>query len=223
MSFSIRDFDVLPAWQQRALHRSLADARTRSVARLHQFVDAARQIAAETGDASFTVQQVVHRSGQSLKSFYRYFEGKDGLLLALLEEDTRIGAQALAEGIARHDDPLDRLHAFVSGLLGFLAMGEPAYVAMLIREQRRLEQADPDGMAAALAPFTDLLESLLAEAGAAGQIRSGDWSRDAATLFNLVMHQLLTLGPGAGRDEAEEAADYVWAFCGTGLGVRATS
>jgi AcrR family transcriptional regulator len=217
MSFSIRDPDVLPAWQQRALHRSLAAARTRSVVRLHLFVDAARQLAAETGDASFTVQQVVQRSGQSLKSFYRYFEGKDGLLLALIEEDTRIGAQALTEWIARHDDPLDRLHGFVSGLLGFLAMGEATYVGMLISEQRRLEQADPDGMTAALAPFTDLLESLLADAGSAGQIRPGDCRRDAATLFNLVMHQLQALGPGAGRAEAEEAADYLWSFCTTGL------
>lgn len=217
MSFSIRDLDALPAWQQRALHRSLANARSRSVERLAQFVDAARQLASETGDSSFTVQQVVQRSGQSLKSFYRYFEGKDGLLLALIEEDTRIGAQVLSDWVTRHDDPLDRLHAFVSGLLGFLAMGESTYVAMLLREQRRLEQSDPEGMEAALAPFTDLLEALLAEAGAAGEVRPGDWRRDATMLFNLTMLQLKALGPGADRAEADEAAEYLWAFCIQGL------
>jgi AcrR family transcriptional regulator len=218
MSFSVRDLDALPSWQQRAIQRSLADAaRSRSVERLAQFVDAARQLAAETGDASFTVQQVVQRAGQSLKSFYRYFPGKDELLLALIEEDTRIGATVLSGWIDRLDDPLDRLHAYVSGLLGFLAMGEATYVGMLIREQRRLEQEDPEAMATALAPFTDLLERLLAEAGAAGEIRAGDWRRDATTLFNMAIHQIQVLGPGPDREAADEAAGYLWSFCIDGL------
>ena len=34
----------------------------------------------------FTVQDVVERSGQSLRSFYQYFAGKHELLLALFEE-----------------------------------------------------------------------------------------------------------------------------------------
>jgi AcrR family transcriptional regulator len=220
MSFSARDLDALPAWQQRALQRSLADARARSVERLALFVDAARQLATETGDASFTVQQVVQRSGQSLKGFYRYFAGKDGLLLALIEEDTRIGAQVLGEWVDHHDEPVERLRAFVSGLLGFLALGEASYVAMLLREQRRLEQLDPAAMAMALAPFTDLLTALLTEAGAAGRVRVGDWSRDASTIFNLVLLQLHHLGPGADRETAEAAATYLWSFCWSGLEER---
>jgi AcrR family transcriptional regulator len=220
MSFSVRDLDAVPAWQQRALQRSLADARSRSVERLSQFVDAARQLASETGDASFTVQQVVQRSGQSLKSFYRYFEGKDGLLLALIEEDTRIGAQVLAEWVAEHDEPVARLRAYVRGLLGFLALGESNYVGMLMREQRRLEQADPEGMAGALAPFIDLLDGLLAEAIAAGVVRSGDPRRDATTVFNLGLMHLNTLGPGADLAATEAAADYLWSFCWSGLEAR---
>src|SRR4051794_31726344 len=65
-----------PAWQARALERSLADTRARSVARLSETVAAARSLAEETGSSAFTVQQVVARAGQSLKSFYRYFESK---------------------------------------------------------------------------------------------------------------------------------------------------
>jgi AcrR family transcriptional regulator len=217
MSFSVRDLDALPAWQQRALQRSLADVRARSVERLAQFVDAARQLASETGDASFTVQQVVQRSGSSLKSFYRYFEGKDGLLLALIEEDSRIGAEVLEQWIATHTDPVERLQVYVSGLLGFLALGESSYVAMLIREQRRLQEANPDAMAGALAPFTVLLEGLLADAAVAGAIRAGDPRRDATTIFDLVIHQIYLLGSEADRAAADEAARYLWEFCWSGL------
>jgi AcrR family transcriptional regulator len=217
MLFSTRELDSVPAWQQRALQRSLADARARSVERLSSFVDAARELATETGDASFTVHQVVQRAGLSLKSFYRHFAGKDALLLALIEEDTRIGAQVLGEWVAASDDPVERLRAYVSELLGFLALGESSYVAMLLREQRRLEQVDPAAMEAALAPFTDLLADLLADAGAAGRVRSGDWQRDARTVFDLALLQLHQLGPGADRAAADAAAAYLWSFCWSGL------
>lgn len=218
MSFSVRDIEGVPAWQQRALERSLADARQRSVERLGRFVDAARQLASETGDASFTVQQVVSRSGLSLKAFYRHFEGKDGLLLALIEEDTRLGAQVLAEWVDEHTDPVERLCAYVHGLLGFLALGDTHYVSMLLREQRRLEQTDPVAMSHALAPFIDLLEAVLVEGAAAGTIRAGDTRRDAALVFDLVLAQIHTLGAGPDRATTDEAAAYLWQFCWSGLG-----
>ena len=217
MTFSVPDVGAIPAWQQRALQRSLATAPARSVERLSRFVDAARQLASETGDSSFTVQQVVQRSGLSLKSFYGSFEGKDALLLALIEEDSGIGAQALAEWVVEHDDPVDRLRAYVHGLLSFLALGEASYVSMLMREQRRLEQADPDAMALALGPFIDLLESLLVDAVRVGEVRPGDQRRDAATIFNLALDQIHALGAGPSSDEAERAADYLWQFCWSGL------
>ena len=44
----------------------------------------------------FTVQEVVERSGQSLRSFYQYFGGKQELLLALFEESVRSTADHLA-------------------------------------------------------------------------------------------------------------------------------
>ena len=43
----------------------------------------------------FTVQEVVERSGQSLRSFYQYFGGKHELLLALFEESVRSTAEQL--------------------------------------------------------------------------------------------------------------------------------
>ena len=46
----------------------------------------------------FTVQEVVERSGQSLRSFYQYFAGKYELLLALFEESVRSTAEHLADG-----------------------------------------------------------------------------------------------------------------------------
>ena len=68
---------------------------------MERCVAAARELASETASAAFTVAQIAARAGLSLKSFYRCFPGKDELLLALLEDDSQIGARALAERVAR--------------------------------------------------------------------------------------------------------------------------
>ena len=61
----------------------------------------------------FTVQEVVDRSGQSLRSFYQYFGGKHELLLALFEESVQSTTEYLRDKVLREDDPLERLHCFV--------------------------------------------------------------------------------------------------------------
>src|SRR6188474_2826975 len=103
------------SWRDQAVARSLDSARARAEARVQRFLDAALELMNdnETG-REFTVQEVVERSGQSLRSFYQYFEGKYELLLALFEESVRSTAAHLAEVMAEvdEDDPLERLHRF---------------------------------------------------------------------------------------------------------------
>src|SRR5438270_5438948 len=88
-------------WRARALDRSLSPAATRSMERLERILTATRELSDATEDASFTVAEVAERAGVSLKSFYRSFTGKDDLLLALLEEDSRAGAIMVRHAIDR--------------------------------------------------------------------------------------------------------------------------
>lgn len=206
----------VPAWQARALERSLADVRALSVERLGRFVDAARDLATETASSEFTVQQVVARAGLSLKAFYRYFEGKDELLFALIEEDSRIGAALLTDMVDEAGDaPHDRLHAYVDGLFHFLTVGPRGYVSVLVHEHRRLALASPAKMREALAPFHDLLEHELAAAAEAGLVRPGDFRRDAINVFEIVLTNMAEVV----LDDVSpsDAADYVWSFCWSGL------
>lgn len=189
----------------------------RSVARSERLLDAARELANETGSAAFTVAQVAERGGASLKGFYACFAGKDDLLLALLEEDSRVGATLLAEQIDAHDPPADRLRAYVYGLFWMVDRpGALGYVSVLVREHRRLGEERPDELRAALAPIVDLLAAELSSAAADGTIISSDPARDAETLFGLLLggvHEV-TLGR---RDPYDEAA-HVWRLCWSGLG-----
>lgn len=206
-----------PRWQVRALDRSLADARARSVERLSLFVAAARGLAEETGSSAFTVQQVVARSGQSLKSFYRYFGSKDDLLLALLEEDIAVGGLFQRALIDERDDPIDRLRQWFVSLFTLMGSGDQGYVSVLVREHQRLIEDRPDEMEMAIAPVVDPLVELLAVGQEVGVVRDGDLRRDARLVFHLCLASILEIVSGRDPRPPAEVADDLWDFCWGGL------
>src|SRR6185503_389040 len=99
-------------WRHRALSRSLSAARARAEKKVQRFLDAAFELIDETGTSEFTIQEVVERSKQSLRGFYHYFDGKDELLFALLEESIRESVEDLGKAVASETKPLERLRAF---------------------------------------------------------------------------------------------------------------
>jgi AcrR family transcriptional regulator len=208
--------DVDRTWEGRSLERSLRPARDVVIERSHRIVAAARELADEAGNASFTVAQVARRAGLSIKSVYRCFAGKDEVLLALLEEESRAGAGILASRIDQHRDPVERVRAFVEGIFELLT--HPAaegYAGVLVQQRHRLSDERPDELRAALSPLVDLLARQVVAAAEAGRIEPGDAVRGAETLFDLVLVGLHRVVQGRGDPLAMAA--WVWRFGFTGL------
>src|ERR1700740_72214 len=101
-----------PGWRQRAVSKSLSAARTSAERRVQGILDEAFARIDERGTTEFTIQEVVDRSKQSLRGFYQYFEGKDELLFALLEETIRESLEDLRGAVESESKPLERLRAF---------------------------------------------------------------------------------------------------------------
>ena len=177
--------------------------------RLERVLAAARELSDAAEDASFTVAEVAERAGVSLKSFYRSFSGKDDLLLALLEEESRTGATMLRAALERTADADARLERYVRSLFK-LARQAPGYSRVLVREHRRLSVERPAELAAALAPLVDLLEEEIAAA-----VPVPDAARAAEIVFAVLLDGLadVTL---AGRD-SKEVVPSVWQFVAGGL------
>jgi AcrR family transcriptional regulator len=207
------DPEARPGWQDRALDRTLADARARDVDRMERCVAAARELATETTSANFTVAQIAARARLSLKSFYRCFPGKDELLLALLEDDSHIGARVLAQRVAeRSKTPADALHAYVTELFALVSeSGQLGYASVLVREHRRLSEQYPVELRVALAPLVELLAEHIDAA-----TESRDAGRDAETMFRILLGGIDDVVVGRVSD-ARELAEYLWQFCWTGL------
>ena len=83
-------------WRERAVARSLDSARSRAEERVQRFLDATVELIRENGGLDFTVQDVVGRSNQSLRSFYQFFDGKQHLLLAVYEASMQAASNTLA-------------------------------------------------------------------------------------------------------------------------------
>lgn len=215
--FSEPGTEVVPSVSRvRALDRSIGSARARSVDRYERLVQAARDLANERHSAGFTVHEVAERAGCSLKGFYRCFASKDDLLVALLAEDSLIGAAILDERVRAHADPRAQVRACVTELFELCALpGATGYARVLVTEHRRLFEERTDDLRAALDPIVRVVARTIDDARRHGLVVSESPARDAETVFSLVLDGIhaVTLGWADPRERAE----YLWGFCGRAL------
>jgi AcrR family transcriptional regulator len=217
------------SWRQLAVARSLDSARTRAENRVQRFMGAALELISTGAGKEFTVQEVVERSGQSLRSFYQHFEGKHELLLALFEESVASTVVSLRESIAEDGDPLERLHRFV---VEYHEACRPAPDGRPAKEgappvmgefAQQLLTQHPKEAARAFRPLVSIFTELLDQATAAGAVRPDLPSRRAtgvvleAIMFNAFSSTIGGASTRAGdRSAAEELWDLIYRGIGTG-------
>jgi AcrR family transcriptional regulator len=203
-----------PDWKQRAVERSTRAAKLRAEQRVQRFIDAAQVVITEKGSTDFTVQEVVDRSRQSLRSFYQHFDGKHDLLLALFEDALRRATTQIAAAAGAQDAPIDALRT-AACLLFELSRPDPGAHRPLFTEfAPQLLLSHPAEIRAAHAPLLDLLSTLTAGAEAAGQLRPGTQPRRTA---GLIMETVMFTAQASGDDPDPVSADEIWDFIAHGV------
>jgi AcrR family transcriptional regulator len=209
-----------PTWKQRAVERSTRAAKLRAEQRVQRFLDAAQVIITEKGTTDFTVQEVVDRSRQSLRSFYQHFDGKHELLLALFEDALRRATDQIAAAAAGHEDPVEALKTAVE-LLFELSRPDPAARRPLFTDfAPQLLLSHPAEVRRAHAPLLDLLTELTRGVADTGKLRTSLEPHRAAMLtMETVMFVAQSSGAPSvdGDDRAPATADEVWDFCAHGV------
>jgi AcrR family transcriptional regulator len=212
--------------------RSVDPARVRAEKRLQRFLDAALELIAEASGPEFTVQEVVERSGQSLRSFYQYFAGKHELVLALFEEAVRSAADRLRAAVAAEPDETARLRRFVldyhrmcSPQAPLTSSTSPAAtpIPTMAEWAQRLLTDHPREAARAYAPLVALLEELLRAAEDAGVARPGLAHRRLAgvVLQAIMFNAFAAIIAGSPRVDADTAAEELWGLVRSGIGAPA--
>ncbi|HVV37704.1 MAG TPA: TetR/AcrR family transcriptional regulator [Acidimicrobiales bacterium] len=215
------------SWRDLAVARSLDPARARAEKRVQRFLDAALELMTESPDKEFTVQEVVERSGQSLRSFYQYFAGKYELMLALFEEAIRTTAAQLEDLVADEQDPTERLHRFAveyykvchpSPKTNKLKKAAPAPV--LAEFGQELLTAHPKEASHAFVPMVTLFEGLLDDAARAGGLRKGlDHRHIAGIVLQAIMFHTFAnvISATPSNTDVDKAAQELWDLLLIGL------
>ena len=207
-----------PAWKQRAVERSIKTARLRAAQRVQRFLDAAQAIIIEKGSTDFTVQEVVERSRQSLRSFYLQFNGKHELLLALFEDALLRTADQIRAATEVQPQPLARLKAAIE-LLFELSRPDPTAKRPLLTDfAPRLLVSHPAEVRVAFTPLLTLLTQLVEAADEAGELRPGvNARRVAAMTMQTVMFVAQSSAESDDPAMHPITAEEVWDFCAHGL------
>jgi AcrR family transcriptional regulator len=210
-----------------AVARALDQARSRAENRVELFLDAARELM-NTNSGEFTVQEVVERSGQSLRTFYQYFAGKHELLLALFEESIRLASAHLQEVIAEGEEPVDRLYLFTHEYFRMCRLtpkGQPASgpAPAMVEFAQQLLTSHPKEAAQAFAPLVVQLEELLTQAAAAGDLRAGlDLRRIAGVVLQATMFNSFAaaISGSSVRPDGDVESEALWDLLLGGIGAE---
>lgn len=208
------------SWADRAAERSptVRRSRARGVEQAKVIVDAAQRLIALKGNA-FTTQELVNEAGIALQTFYRYFEGKDRLVLAVIEHMITASAERYRDAARRIDDPLERLHFYVTTVIRDLAIQEDGMSSarFVATEHWRLQALFPEEMARVDHAYVELLQDEIDAAADAGLLDPPDRSASGwllAQLVRAVFHHYAFVTPGS----CDVIGERVWEFCLAGLG-----
>jgi AcrR family transcriptional regulator len=213
--------EALPSWAERAIEHSpsVQVSRRRSVGQARVIVEAARRLVAEKG-ADFTTRDLIREAGIATQTFYRYFAGKDQLMLAVIEDLLTDVAAALERAAADIEDPLLRLRSHLTRMMlgpREFPPSSPRGAQFMAVERWRLQRAYPAEMDLARKPIVDLIRREIDAATAAGQLDPPGSASSAWFVTELItaVHYHHVFQP-AGQP-VEQVIEELWTFCLAGL------
>lgn len=162
------------------VERSLARRRAASTNEVRRLMEAGIAVMRRTGSIDPKVSDIVGHAGLSNQAFYRHFEGKDELLLAIMAEGRRELLSFLERKMAGASDAKRRIRQWVEGVLAQARNPEAAEATrpFAVNAPRLAHQFPEEAAASADA----LKAPLVAALSAAG---SSDPQRDADALYLL--------------------------------------
>jgi AcrR family transcriptional regulator len=148
-------------------------------------LDEAGQLFLDQGYEGFSMRGVAERIGYSATTIYRYYEDKDDLLFAVVNEGFSEFARQLTKAAEDTSHPLKRLEALWHAYVGF-GLENPVYYQMMFMQRADLlfesqrEQTQP------MIESFDVLQRTVRAAMDTGLIKRGDVETHSRVIWSLV-------------------------------------
>ena len=196
-----------------AVERALDDRQREATEEVERILAAAVRVMERVAPEAPRVSDIVAEACSSNKAFYRYFAGKDDLILAVMERGVAIVVSYLQHQMAKESRPEDKVARWIEGTLAQVA--EPDLVSKSRAAAGQMSTAtnwrtvDQEMMW----PMRDLLLDPIAALG------SSDVERDVEAVFCCTAATLRRYMGSAERPGPDDVA-HVVRFCLSGLGAN---
>jgi AcrR family transcriptional regulator len=195
-----------------AVERALDDRHRGATEEVERILAAAVRVMEREAPEPPRVSDIVAEAGSSNKAFYRYFAGKDDLILAVMERGVAIVVSYLEHQMAKESESAEQIARWIEGTLAQVA--DPHLISMSRAAAGQLSTGA--GLRPAgdeiMGPLRDLLIEPVAALG------SDDVQRDADAVFNCTAATLRRYVGSGGRPNTADV-EHLVRFCLSGLGV----
>jgi AcrR family transcriptional regulator len=146
-------------------------------------LDTARHLLVQDGYTNLSMRKIASEIDYSATSIYLYFDNKDVLLHALIDEGMKMLYETLSAIAARHaSSPVERLEALCEGFIRF-GLDNPEYYEIMFQlRPERMERYPPEKYREARRNL-DFFRIALAEGNAAGTFDVDDARVSASTVW----------------------------------------
>jgi AcrR family transcriptional regulator len=194
-----------------AVERALDDRQREATEEVVRILAAAVRVMERVAPEEPRVSDIVAEAGSSNKAFYRYFAGKDDLILAVMERGVAIVVSYLEHQMAKERRPQDKIARWIEGTLAQVA--EPDLISKSRAAAGQMSaganwRATDQEM---MRPLRDLLTEPVAALG------SSDVDRDVEAVFCCTAATMRRYMGSAQRSGPDDIA-HVVQFCLNGLG-----
>jgi AcrR family transcriptional regulator len=194
-----------------AVERALDDRQREATEEVERILAAAVRVMERVAPEAPRVSDIVAEAGSSNKAFYRYFAGKDELILAVMERGVAIVVSYLQHQMDKELSPQDKIARWIEGTLAQVAepdlISKSRAAAGQMSANTNWRTVDQEMMW----PLRDLLTDPVAALG------SSDVERDVEAVFCCTAATMRRYMGSAERPAPDDIA-HVVQFCLNGLG-----
>jgi AcrR family transcriptional regulator len=195
-----------------AVERALDNRQREATEEVERILAAAVRVMERVAPEPPRVSDIVAEAGSSNKAFYRYFAGKDDVILAVMERGVAIVVSYLQHQMTKERTPAGQVRRWIKGALAQVA--DPHLISMSRAAVGQVSGTTDWRSAddAITRPMRDLLLEPITALG------SKDVERDADVVFLCTVSAMRRYLDSARRPGTADV-DHVVRFCLRGLGV----
>jgi AcrR family transcriptional regulator len=186
-----------------------------------RLLTAAMEVLQRSGWWGFKVESVLRQARLSTRSFYRHFEKKSDLLLALLEFELSGATIKLRRVTAAADTPSGKVRAYVAATIDMAYREDLAKPSSLFASHwRELLPEYPEVIDRRIGLLMAPLVEAIQEGKAYGELHSDDPEADARAIFFLVAGMTADQASLGGLTPREDFEHIVMPFISRAIGLR---